>query len=65
MEYETRKVCVGLVIEISVPKGASDCDINERLNVAIEEGDVSFIDAPLDANAVSYVYVMQKEGESN
>lgn len=65
MELEPRKVRIELELEIHVPKGASDYDINERLEDAVSEGDISFADLPVNANAVTRIYVVPKGGESN
>lgn len=65
IELEIRKVRIEFELEVYVPKGASDYDINERLEDAVNEGDISFVDLPVNSNAVTAIYVVPKEGESN
>lgn len=65
VELEARKVRIELKFEIHVPKGANDADINERLEDAVNEGDISFVDLPINSNAVVAIYVVPKEGESD
>lgn len=65
IELEARKVRIELELEIHVPKGANDDDINERLEDAVNEGDISFIDLPMNSNVVTAIYVVPKEGESD
>ncbi len=65
IELEARKVRIELELEANVPKGANDYDINERLEDAVNEGDISFVDLPINSNAVIAIYVVPKEGESN
>lgn len=63
IEFEARKVRIELELEVNVPKGANDDDINERLEDAVNEGDISFVDLPINSNAVTAIYVVPKEGE--
>lgn len=65
IELEVRKVRIELELEVNVPKGAYDDDINERLEDAVNEGDISFVDLPMNSNTVTAIYVVPKEGGSN
>ena len=72
MEYETRKVRVEFEVEVDVPKGVDDDNINFRLE-EIYCGDnfaLSYLNKHSEqygcvCDLITNVYVLPKEGESN